>query len=196
MNDRICSLNVLLNLLIGFFFVGVRTSLSAPSEEPGAQWNSELTVGAEAGEDLFEGFGDVLVPVWVGESDLVLLNPRVAATDDDEQELSLGLVYRHLSPKGSVIVGGNVYYDSRWTRHDNHFNQLGLGLEMLTRWVDLRANYYLPESNEGLVDSFSETTVAGYTSTSADWLDPYAEGNAIEQDGTLITKTTSGSLLS
>ena len=48
-------------------------------------------------------------------------------------------------PGRDVILGANVYWDNISSEHDNDFNQLGLGAEVLTRWVDARFNYYLPE---------------------------------------------------
>ncbi len=124
-------------------------------------------------------FGDILVPLSFSAGGAWLLDVRGSADDDSEQEFNLGLVRRWLIPERGMILGVNAYYDSRWTRHDNHFNQLGLGVEMLSRWVDARANYYLPEHKEELVDRLTNTTVE--TENRSWWSDPYARGHRIRQ---------------
>src|ERR1700722_132057 len=50
----------------------------------------------------------------------------------------LGLRYK----RGCHIYGANVYYDYRDDRRN--FNQVGVGLEFLNKWWDLRANGYFP----------------------------------------------------
>src|SRR5205814_366614 len=46
---------------------------------------------------------------------------------------------------GSAIVGANVFWDAIHSAENNDFDQLGLGVEVLTKWVDFRFNYYLPD---------------------------------------------------
>ena len=61
-------------------------------------------------------------------------------------------------PGHEAIVGANVFWDRIHSEHDNDLKQLGLGLELLTHWVDARFNYYIPEH-----DQFS---IAGRTKSS------------------------------
>ncbi|MBN1269769.1 MAG: inverse autotransporter beta domain-containing protein, partial [Kiritimatiellae bacterium] len=152
-----------------------------------------VTLGAQGGDGVFEGFGDILAPFYLTENGLWFVNPRLVVTDEDEEELNVGLGYRHLFPDKSLILGANVYYDSRWTQHDNQFNQLGLGVEMLSAWVDARANYYLPEDDEELIDSRTEQEVQSRTSTR--WYDPYAQGNQVKQKGVRTTRITTTTYL-
>jgi hypothetical protein len=90
--------------------------------------------------------------------------------DDNGQALfSAGLGFRYLVPNHEIILGGNIYYDSIDSQYDNHFDQLGLGAEVLTRWVDARFNYYLPDhgrSNFQQVGAFTrvETGLEGWNS--------------------------------
>ncbi|MFP4446792.1 MAG: inverse autotransporter beta domain-containing protein, partial [Desulfosudaceae bacterium] len=107
-----------------------------------------LTVGGRFGEAGYsQGYLDILAPVFRPGNGLVFINPRGTIGDGNRQEVNLGLGYRHLLPDSKMILGGNVYYDSSWSLNDNQFDQLGLGVEMLTQWVDARFNYYLPEDS-------------------------------------------------
>lgn len=160
---------------------------SAVSQEP----SSAVAIGSQGGEGIAEGFVDVLVPLHATEQGLWILNPRGLVNDNDEQEINIGVLYRHLLPDRNVILGGNIYYDSRWTRHNNQFDQLGLGIEVLSEYVDGRANYYLPESGKERIDSFTDEVVE--TSTSRTYGDPYRDGGKFIQKGwekTYITTTT------
>jgi len=150
---------------------------------PGAFWT-----GAAAGENEERAFGDLLIPVAADRYGLWLLNTRYSFDDDSEEEFNLGIVRRFFLPERDLILGVNLYYDSRWTRHDNHFNQLGFGLEWLSRFVDARANYYLPEHKEELVDSFTQTDEQ--KESRSWWSDPYARDHRIRQRQTIETRTT------
>lgn len=120
-----------------------------------------LTAGVWAGEDLFEGRFDALVPLlgWSDGDGELLGDARALFGDAGEQEVSLGVVARQRCPDGRAIFGLNAFYDSRWTSNDSHFNQLGLGAEVLTKWVDARANLYMPEDDRDWFDRDEETTL-------------------------------------
>ena len=63
-------------------------------------------------------------------------------------------------PEQEVIVGANVFYDRLQSARDNDFDQLGLGVEVLTRWVDARFNYYLPENDRYEIDRHTTRDVS------------------------------------
>ena len=130
-----------------------------PAEE-GASWLApgRLTLGGRAGEDVQEYVADALVPIWKPGRAIVFLNPRGTFLEDDEQELNVGLVARRLSWKQRVILGANAYYDTRWTESGNQFEQVGGGIEILSRWVALRANYYYPLTDEKVEREIVEVT--------------------------------------
>ena len=56
---------------------------------------------------------------------------------------NLGGGWRTYLPNRDVVFGAVGYYDVDDTRQQQ-FEQLGLSLELLSRWVDLRANWYVP----------------------------------------------------
>ncbi|MGD9873919.1 MAG: inverse autotransporter beta domain-containing protein [Kiritimatiellia bacterium] len=161
----------------------------AQPEAPDVSW----TMGMQAGEETAEFFGDAIVPVHFTKSGAFLVNVRGSGNDDEEEEANAGLVYRHLFPEKDLILGANIYYDSRWTAHDNRFDQMGAGLELLSRWIDARANLYIPENKEELVDSFTDQSVE--QRTSGEWRDPYAETHHIAQDYVRRTETVTTTYL-
>ena len=155
---------------------------------------AELTVGFQTRDSETEGIGDLLVPVWSpGGTGLLFLNPRTAIVDHDEQEGNLGIGYRQLLPRLDVILGANLYYDYRDTGSFN-YDQWGFGLELLSPWIDARANYYDPDDKRNVVASETQTTVSQTVRTSSDWRDPYAVDHYVLQDlvttRTLTTTTT------
>ena len=120
-----------------------------------------LTPGFWAGEHYFEGRADALIPLFdcTERDGMLFFNGRGAWADEGEEEMNLGLVLRRRCLPGGGIVGLNTYYDSRWTREDAHYNQWGAGAEVLTKWIDARANYYLPEHKEEHLGSEEVVTV-------------------------------------
>jgi hypothetical protein len=147
----------------------------------------QLTLGGRVGEDAADGGGDLLIPVWFTESGLLFANTRLSLGDDSEEELNLGLGYRRLFPAVDLILGGNLYWDSRWSAHNNRFDQVGAGVELLSRWLDVRANYYWPEEARDVTDTTTRETVVGQSSASTT-RGPIPTGHTFQQR--TITRTT------
>jgi hypothetical protein len=169
-------------------------ALMPPAEEAPAHsaWPSaELTVGIQARDSETEGLGDVLVPILnPGGKGLLFVNPRSTITDRSEEQYNLGVGYRQWLPKLNAILGVNAYYDYSEVPTGT-YDQWGVGVEVLTPWIDARANYYDPEDASRVVASETETTRSQSTRTIVDdWSDPYATGNAVVQDYTLTRRTT------
>ncbi|MFH0879354.1 MAG: inverse autotransporter beta domain-containing protein, partial [Lentisphaerota bacterium] len=148
---------------------------------------AEVTVGGQFRDAEAEGIGDILVPVWSHSSGLFFVNPRASRTDHSEEEYNLGIGYRQLIPQGPFIVGANAYYDYRDTDHSS-YDQWGIGLEFLSRWVDARANYYHPQDKKTTVGSDTEQSVTTSSSTQSGWTDPYATDHEVAQS--YITEKT------
>ena len=166
----------------------------AVEEESAGLPPAELTLGFQTRDSETEGLGDLLLPVWSpGGTGLLFLNPRTAIIDHDEEEGNLGIGYRQWLAKPNVILGANLYYDYRDTGSFN-YDQWGFGLELLSPWIDARANYYDPDDKRHLIASETETTVSQNVRTSSGWRDPYAEDHYVLQDyvttRTLTTTTT------
>ena len=106
-----------------------------------------ITAGGKFGSHLESGMLDALVP-FARVGDITLFGDLRGTWDDNSQFLlSTGLGVRYLVPGRDIIIGGNVYYDFIDSKSDNHFDQFGFGAEVLTRWLDARFNYYLPDGS-------------------------------------------------
>lgn len=165
-------------------------------------WDAPVTLGIFSGDEGVSGQGDLLLPLYRYESGLLFFNPRVSASDSHQEETNLGIGLRHLvDARCPFILGANLYYDGRWSRYNNRFDQLGVGLELLGSRVDLRANYYLPEQDRYRIDTVraeSVTQTERISQVADNWFEPYAQGNQILQDygdrlttrRTLVTETS------
>ncbi len=136
--------------------------------EPG-----RLSAGGRFGDDTQEFVVDGLLPLWKPGNSVLFLNLRGSFAEGSEQELNAGLVARHLFDCPEIILGVNAYYDQRWTQDENTFGQVGGGLELLSRWVDARANYYHPQTDEKVVfaEALTTTETSGrlVTTTTTQW---------------------------
>ena len=123
--------------------------------------SATLTTGIWTGENYFEGRLDALLPLlnWSAVDGKLFFDGRGAWADEGEEEFNAGLVYRQRCLPAGGILGVNTFYDSRWTKEGTQFNQWGLGAEALTKWVDLRANYYLPENKNEKIGSEESVTL-------------------------------------
>ena len=147
--------------------------------------DAELTVGFQTRDSETEGLGDLLIPVWnPGGTGLLFINPRTAITDADEEEGNLGVGYRQLLPKLDLILGVNAYYDYRDIDYA-HYDQWGVGFELLSTWLDARFNYYDPDDDRYIVASETETTTSQSVQTRDSWGDPYGDDHEVKQDYTL-----------
>lgn len=147
-----------------------------------------ITFGVHANDQRVRGMGDALVPVWQGDGSLVFINPRVSFNDDGEEEFNFGAGWRGLVADDAIILGGNLYYDTRWSMFNNRFEQVGAGIEILSNWVDARANYYYPDDKREVISSRSESTSA--SSTTAHFGAPYRQGSATVFPRAFVTETT------
>lgn len=168
-------------------FAGVLLSLLClPSWAQAQTAPGRTSFGIRFGDQLAEGYLDLILPLAGGDADLLFVNPRFGLGDEGASELNIGFGYRRVLG-GSRVVGGNVYFDSRRTQFDNRFSQVGFGLEYLSTWIDVRGNYYLPIDEKQLADvevqEGIEVTVTEKTSRLyGPWSDPYAVENEIRQD--------------
>lgn len=169
-----------------------------------------LNFGVRFGEEDLEGYSDMILPLLNNEQNIIFFNPRVSLMNEGANEFNLGLGYRRLVTSG-LVLGGNVFVDSRESAHGNRFNQWGAGVELLSQYVDFRANYYDADNDKEKIGQYSsqnQETVSQTTSrtrasssttatvrpgTAGGYSDPYAEGHGIYYDqygGTITDYTT------
>jgi len=150
----------------------VATAKPLAVPEDSASSAGRLTVGGSFGEDREVYHLDAMIPVLRSRTAGLFLNPRGVLVPDESQEASLGLVARRLLEGPSVILGINGYYDAAETEADNTFEQAGGGVEVLSRWVDARANYYSPVTDSRMTDTTVEEALEGWDAEVGVWL-PY-----------------------
>jgi hypothetical protein len=107
-----------------------------------------VTVGALFSEGATGGYVDSIRGLWAPRSKdaFLFLDSRYHIEDTGQTISSTGLAFRKLIPDREIIIGGNLFWDAVHSGAGNDFDQLGLGAEILTHWVDARLNYYLPEN--------------------------------------------------
>jgi hypothetical protein len=118
-----------------------------------------LTLGGKFSDGLASGYLDSVLPFWAPHEVVLFLNTRTTLADNHQTLGSYGLGARYLVPGHDIIVGANAYYDAIHSMYGNDFDQLGLGAEVLTKWVDGRFNYYLPDDSKYEVDRTSRESV-------------------------------------
>lgn len=148
--------------------------------------------GFKVSEDYFDANLNLVAPVWssMGSDGLlgggvVFLEPYVSWGEGGEVATSLGLGWRYLfndqpvsalrSPRDDqagfldegVAIGASLFVDMLDTEADNQFWQLGFGLEVASRYLELRGNYYLPLTDRQLAErrTFTETRTSSRTTT-------------------------------
>ncbi|MBI3276967.1 MAG: hypothetical protein HYZ66_04340 [Chlamydiae bacterium] len=160
---------------------------------------SVLTLGGRVnfldGDDSLndpDAFLDVFSPVIGSDHAFLFLNPKISLSKHSENEQNVGMGVRTMVGE-SIILGSNLFYDTRESRHNNRFDQLGFGVEILTEWVDARANYYLPLDGEELIAR--KETYESETTMKTVWGSAYFSGHQELQNGTETTTTTTTSHL-
>jgi hypothetical protein len=181
--------------------------------EPEAAWGGPILGGGVKGNDEFiEGSLFLVQPLLntIGaggtmEGSVLFVEPYVTWGEDGEFGGSLGVGFRHLFSDQSVsdarsntmagfltegiFVGGNAFLDFAQSQADNEFWQVGFGVEAGTRYLEFRANYYLPLSDDQTISrrTVTETTHRTRTSTSTTAGAPSVVGGQVVQN---VTRTT------
>lgn len=189
--------------------------------EPEPYALGSVNTGFKASDRYIDTNVNLVAPVWSslgGDGQLgggfVYLEPYVSWGEGGEVATSLGLGWRYLfnnqpvkvlrdrpeRPAGffeeGVSIGASLFVDMLDTESDNQFWQLGFGLELATRYVELRGNYYLPLTDRQLAErSVSTQTTTRRRTTSrpqTTYGTPYDNGQGfIVQDvNTSIIATT------
>jgi hypothetical protein len=150
------------------------------------------TFGLEFYQHQVDSSLDTLVPLATPQNGLLYLNPKLSVSDRLNPSVSVGLGYRHLFEGPQIILGGNLFYDSDYTNFDHHVNQFGFGAEVLSRWVDFRANYYLPEQNRRRINTKQTTSLSQKVTSSTQALGPVATSDTIGFSGHNLVETIHG----
>lgn len=126
-------------LLIAYFAF----SLSANGQD-------DYAVRLGAGHDIGSGIGysdsfstlEMFAPLAGNNDGLWFLDGRLMLNNETKGGGMFGVGQR-TALSDQVVLGGNLYYDVRDTGRST-FQQLGVGVELLTDWFEIRSNYYSP----------------------------------------------------
>jgi len=140
----------------------VCTASYAFADDNGNEWNSVIRPGVNAGTGTADYSLDLFSPLFQDGNSMLFFNPkfRINPGRGDENELNFGLGYRRLVFGGECFVGGNVYFDTMESRYDNRYNQVGLGVEARSQWLDLFLNGYIVVGDDiSQVDELNKYTL-------------------------------------
>lgn len=170
--------------------IALVASLSVVSAEKASEppTPGRITFGGHGNNTRERGMTDMLVTLWGTKDTLLFFNPRFSFDDGNVEELNAGIGGRTEVLRKQALLGASLFYDNRWSGSNNHFSQVGGGVELLSLWYDARANYYLPERKRELVSEVETTESATDSRTQRGT--PYMEGGRQFQTRTVTTETT------
>lgn len=94
-------------------------------------------------------------PFWLNEDSVLAANGRLMITDTQQIGGNVGAFLRYLDPTMERIFGVNGYWDIDQSVYDNHYQQVGLGIETLGQWWDFRANgYFVTNDDKNFIGAF------------------------------------------
>ena len=160
-------------------------AVEAAIAPPADATSTVLGLSLNTNDNMTEGSAFLVQPLWdnVGQhgtmgGSIFFAEPYFTWGEEGELSGSLGLGVRHLfsnEPVGGgnrvsgllaegLFVGANVFGDYKRTQSDSDLWQLGMGIEAGTRYLELRANYYLPLTDGESISRFDATTFTPTTS--------------------------------
>ncbi len=147
-----------------------RLEASHPIAEPPTTYgplNGTLTLELGITADRIEGRANLLAPLYRdpnGKS-MFFLDGNWSGKRDGNENGSAGLGFRHRFDDPDIIIGFNAFYD-----HGNYsgrgYNQFGAGFELLSKWIDFRANGYFPEHSVQPFCRYSTTDYSKHKTSS------------------------------
>jgi hypothetical protein len=180
---------LLLGAILGAFFAVLipQRGYAAGNPLPGQE---TFGFGGD-NEEIIESL-DTLFPLYAPKDGLFFFNPRVTFSNQADPRVSLGLGYRQLFEDPQVILGANVFYDNFDTVNNDRINQVGFGAEMLTRWVDLRANLYVPDRKRYKIDQTQTVSTSQTSSSSTQAMGSQITSQTLGFQAHNIVQTTEG----
>lgn len=115
-----------------------------PRAETGLKYGTERSIGT----------GEMWVPLTQDHDSVLYADFRLMRDDGDNTEMNAGLGYRRMLSApgaGPVIAGAHVWADRRRSETDHTYYQAAAGVEVLAEDWDVRANGYLPLSDENRI---------------------------------------------
>jgi len=145
MNRKVRCVGMLAIALL-FISTAICSAAIQPAAQANSSWNSQIRIGAMVGSGgaATDFFTEFFIPLWANQKSLFYFNPHFRLDDNDGNEMNVGFGGRTLIANDKLILGLNAFYDRMKSEHDEEYNQFGIGVEALSKWLDFRANYYQP----------------------------------------------------
>ncbi len=152
------------------------------------KWQPWIELGGRVSNERALAEGNLFAPLFQTPDTILFADVRGMFGDDDAREGNFGLGVRRMLDSGWNI-GAYGYFNVRRSSLDNTFHQVTLGVEALSRDVDLRANVYLPVGDtEKRVDLGSSTSVSAAAQA-------VLTGTTLAIESQVTTTTTEGHLV-
>lgn len=104
---------------------------------------AELTTKFSKGRNI--GELNYMQPFLANDNHLPILDLKVKLDNQKSKEVNLGLAYRY-NYDDKAILGTYAYFDHRRTGSNFSINGLTAGVEVLSKYIDARANIYVPQN--------------------------------------------------
>ena len=175
-----------------------RLEAGRPLAEPAPTYgplNGTLTLDLGFTADRIEGGANLLAPLYRdpnGKS-MFFLDGNWSGKGDGNENGSAGMGFRHRFDDPDIIIGLNAFYDYG-DYSGRGYKQFGVGFELLSKWVDFRANGYFPSHSVKHFDRYSTTNSSTKTATATTSDTVFIDGGEGNPDDlppdTLVTTTT------
>jgi hypothetical protein len=117
---------------------------------------AELTTKFSKGRNIAEL--NYMQPFLANDNHLPILDVKLKLDNKKSKEINLGLVYRY-NYNDNAILGAYTYFDHRRTGSGFSINGLTAGVEVLSKYIDARANIYIPQNKRKKIAHNSKKTI-------------------------------------
>lgn len=116
----------------------------------------ELVTRLSKGRNLAEL--NYMQPFFAKENHLPIFDLKLKLDNKRSKEVNLGLVYRY-NYDDKAIFGTYAYFDHRYTGSNFSVSGLTAGVEGLSKYIDARANIYIPQNKRKKTNHNNKKTV-------------------------------------
>ena len=106
---------------------------------PSVDLSTRLSSGRKIGEFNY------MFPLVDSGNHLPIFDLKLKLDDKQSKEINAGFVYRY-NHEDRAIFGAYAYFDHRITGNNLSVSELTLGGEILSKYIDFRANIYIPQN--------------------------------------------------
>ena len=143
--------NLLTTTTLGFVNTSILSAILLSS--PGANadtvsgYNPTFEVSGRSSKKRHLAEVDYMQPIWGNEDFLSLVDLKLKADNNNSKEINLGLATRY-NFGDNVIMGVYGYFDHRRTGNNFGVSGATIGVEALSKYLDVRVNYYVPQDKK------------------------------------------------